>query len=85
MHIPESGGLIRDSDVSGKDHGRTAGLHVRAELMELVGIPTFAACLAALGVQSLNDFAECVDVEEGHDAQLQGVLEALPATMITIK
>jgi hypothetical protein len=50
-----------------------------AELMELVSIPPFAACLASLEVSSLADFAECIDVDEGHDKQLQAVLEALPS------
>jgi hypothetical protein len=49
-----------------------------AELTELVSIPPFAACLAELDVHSMADFAECIDVDEGHDKQLQAVLDALP-------
>eukprot|EP01045_Picozoa_sp_COSAG04_P003386 COSAG04_NODE_137_length_23739_cov_18.665764_14_plen_593_part_00 len=49
------------------------------ELQELVGIPSFAACLAGLDVHSLEDFAAEVDVEEGHDKQMQAVLTALPS------
>jgi hypothetical protein len=50
-----------------------------AELAELMGIVAFVECLASLGVKSLADFADCIDVEEGHDKQLQAVLEALPS------
>ena len=50
-----------------------------AELVELMSIPSFAACLAELEVKSLSDFAECFDIDEGHDKRLQAVLEALPS------
>ena len=48
------------------------------ELSELVSIPSFVACLAGLEVNSLADFAESIDVDEGHDKQMQAVLDALP-------
>jgi hypothetical protein len=48
------------------------------ELTELVTLPTVARCLAQLGVDSLDAFAENIDLEEGHDAMLQAVLAALP-------
>ena len=37
-----------------------------AELAELVSIPSFAACLAGMGVLSMADFGENVDMEEDH-------------------
>ena len=49
------------------------------ELAELTSIPSFAAALAELEVHSIADFAECIDVDEGHDTQLQTVLDALPS------
>ncbi len=49
-----------------------------AELAELVSIPSFAACLAGLGVTSLAEFAENVDLEEGHGTMLQQVVTDLP-------
>eukprot|EP01043_Picozoa_sp_COSAG02_P070584 COSAG02_NODE_12554_length_1526_cov_1.647512_1_plen_405_part_00 len=49
------------------------------ELVELVSIASFAACLAELDVYSMADFADCIDVDEGHGEQLQAVLEALPS------
>ena len=50
-----------------------------AELAELMSIPAFVACLAELDVHSMVDFADCIDVDEGHDEQLRAVLEALPS------
>ena len=50
-----------------------------AELAELVAIPSFAMCLKSLDVSSLADFAECVDVDEGHDALLRAAVDALPS------
>jgi hypothetical protein len=49
------------------------------ELVELVSIASFAACLAELDVHSMADFADCIDVDEGHGEQLRAVLEALPS------
>ena len=49
-----------------------------ADLAELVGVPAFAACLADLEVNSLASFGESIDLEEGHDKQLQAVLAAMP-------
>jgi hypothetical protein len=48
------------------------------ELAELVSLPAISQCLAQLGVDSLDSFAETIDLEEGHDAMLQQTLAALP-------
>jgi hypothetical protein len=47
------------------------------ELQELVSCPPVAEFLTSLGVDSLAAFAEIVDLEEGHDAQLRAAVEAL--------
>ena len=39
------------------------------ELSDLVGVPPFLACLADLGVHSLADFGENVDLEEVSHAE----------------
>ena len=49
-----------------------------AELQELVGLPPFAECLAALEIASLQDFLETFDAEEGHDKTLREALVGLP-------
>eukprot|EP01043_Picozoa_sp_COSAG02_P015626 COSAG02_NODE_670_length_18676_cov_29.852029_1_plen_399_part_10 len=49
------------------------------ELAELTGIPSFAACLAELGVRSIADFGENVDLDEGHGDMLKAVVEQLPS------
>ena len=50
-----------------------------AEFTELVGIPTFSSCLTGLWVDSLDSFAENIDLEdENHDAILRAELAALP-------
>ena len=49
-----------------------------AELQKLVGLPSVAECLAGLGIDSLDSFAECFDLGEGHEAILQAALAALP-------
>ena len=49
-----------------------------AELKTLVGLPQVADCLAGLGIDSLESFAEEFDLEEGHEATVQAVLTALP-------
>ena len=49
-----------------------------AELAELMGITAFGDWLTQFGVHSLDDFAESIDLEEGHDAAMHAVLAALP-------
>ena len=49
-----------------------------AELHELISLPPFAECLAALGVASLQDFLETFDDEKGHDVMLREALAGLP-------
>ena len=49
-----------------------------AELECFVGLPPIADCLAGLGITSLDSFAECFDLEEGHEALVQATLMALP-------
>ena len=49
-----------------------------AELAELVSIPSFAACLAGMGVLSMADLGENVDLEDDHGEQMSAVLAALP-------
>eukprot|EP01043_Picozoa_sp_COSAG02_P010984 COSAG02_NODE_398_length_23118_cov_49.968939_11_plen_696_part_00 len=49
-----------------------------AELKEFVSLPSVSQCLMQLGVDSLDTFAENVDLEDGHDAKLQAVVAALP-------
>ena len=48
------------------------------ELVEFVSLPPISQFLAQLGVDSLNAFAENVDLDEGHDTTLQQLLAALP-------
>ena len=60
-----------------------AGAHANAtawptELAEFVSLPPISQFLAQLGVDSLNAFAENVDLDEGHDTTLQQLLAALP-------
>ena len=49
-----------------------------AELQALVGLAPVAECLAGLGIDSLDSFADEFDLEEGHEATVQAVLTALP-------
>ena len=49
-----------------------------AELAELVSVPTIQAFLGKLEISKLSDFGERFDLEEGHDAALLAVVEALP-------
>ena len=49
-----------------------------AALQALVGLAPVAECLAGLGIDSLDSFADEFDLEEGHEAAVQAVLAALP-------
>ena len=49
-----------------------------ADLQALVGLAPIQECLAGLGIDSLDSFADEFDLEEGHEAAVQVVLAALP-------
>eukprot|EP01043_Picozoa_sp_COSAG02_P085347 COSAG02_NODE_23009_length_732_cov_1.789889_1_plen_112_part_01 len=55
-----------------------AGATWPANLQVLVGLAPMQECLAGLGIDSLDSFADEFDLEEGHEAAVQAVLAALP-------